>query len=354
MKLKQIFMLLLVVLMTTVIVACSGNNEETGGNENVSTENNGENNSEAQGVEDGEVFTLQAGHSLPSDHPYELAFLEMAENVEERTNGQVIIETFPDSQIGAERELTEGLTLGTVDLVVSSTAPVTNFIPELGVLDLPFLFNDRDSAVEVLESDIGDGLLAGLEDQGILGLSWAENGFRHITNSVHPIESPEDLKGLSIRTQENEIHLAAFEELGASPSPMAWTEALTALQQGVVDGQENPAIVADQFNLYDANQEFMSLTGHVYSVAIFMMSMDTYESLPTEYQEIILEEGQRIGAVQRELIIEMEQESLQNLRDQGMQLIEDVNITPFRDGISGVYESFEHQEILAEILEAQE
>lgn len=352
MKFKQIFMVLLIALITAVFAACGGNNDGNG-----STENNGvnnDNNSEAQGEVDGEVFTLQAGHSLPSDHPYELAFLEMAENVEERTNGHVIIETFPDSQIGAERELTEGLTLGTVDLVVSSTAPVTNFVPELGVLDLPFLFNDRDSAVDVLESEIGDRLLAGLEDQRILGLSWAENGFRHITNSLHPIETPEDLDGLSIRTQENEIHLAAFEELGASPSPMAWTEALTALQQGVVDGQENPAIVADQFNLYDANQEYMSLTGHVYSVAIFMMSMDTYENLPAEYQEIIMEEGQRIGAVQREMIIEMEQESLQTLRDQGMQIIEDVNTVPFRDGISGVYENFEHQEILAEILEAQE
>ncbi|MBU8905126.1 TRAP transporter substrate-binding protein [Desertibacillus haloalkaliphilus] len=341
MKGSQFYLLVLAVIVSMVLTACGGS--ETSSDESGTADSAGEE----------EVYVLQAGHSLPDDHPYELAFLQMAENVEERTDGRVIIETFPNSQIGAERELTEGLTFGTVDLVVSSTAPVTNFVPELGVLDLPFLFNDRDSAVAVLEGEIGDRLFSSLEAEGIVPLSWAENGFRHITNSLHPIEEPADLDGLSIRTQENDIHLAAFEELGARPSPMAWTEALTALQQGVVDGQENPAIVADQFNLYDSNQEYMTLTNHVYSVAIYMMSQETYDQLPEDLRDIVVEEGQNIGAYQRDLIIEMEQESLDTLREQGMQILEDVDVEPFREGISSVYDSFEYQELLNEILEAQ-
>ncbi|WP_019414032.1 TRAP transporter substrate-binding protein [Paenisporosarcina sp. TG20] len=300
-----------------------------------------------------EVYTLQAGHSLPDSHPYHLAFLEMAKNVEERTDGQVIIEVFANSEIGAERELTEGMTLGTVDLVVSSTAPVTNFVPELGVLDVPFIFKDRASAVNVLEGEIGDEIFAKMEENGIIGLSWGENGYRHITNSKHPINTPEDLKGLKIRTQENTIHLAAFEALGAQPTPMAWTEAITALQQGVVDAQENPAIVADQFNLHEANQKYMTLTGHVYSVAVYMMSKQTYDELPEELRDIVVEEGQKAGAKERDLIVEMEKESLKTLKENGVEIIENVDVTPFQEAVKPVYETIEHQELLNRILDAQ-
>lgn len=313
----------------------------------------GNSDGDTSGGDSEETFNLQAGHSLPEDHPYHLGFLEMAENVEERTDGRVTIEVFANSEIGAERELTEGMGLGTVDLVVSSTAPVTNFVPELGVLDVPFLFNDRDSAVEILEGEIGDELFTKLEENGIVGLSWGENGYRHVTNAVRPINTPADLEGLKIRTQENEIHLAAFEELGAQPTPMAWTEAITALQQGVVDAQENPAIVADQFSLYDANQKYMSLTGHVYSVAIYMMSQQTYDRLPEDLRDIVMEEGQKVGSMERDLIVEMEQESLQNLKDAGMEIIEEIDTAPFQEAVRPVYGQIEHQDLLNRILDAQ-
>ncbi|RKQ35822.1 TRAP transporter substrate-binding protein [Oceanobacillus halophilus] len=334
---KKLGALLMMVVVLMVLAACGG----------------GEADESSGSADDGEVYTLQAGHSLPDDHPYHLGFLEMAEKVEERTDGRVKIEVFPFSEIGAERELTEGLTLGTVDLAVSSTAPVTNFVPELAVLDVPFIFNDRDSAVDVLNGEIGDELFQAMDDQGIIGLSWGENGYRHVTNALHPVEKPEDLSGLKIRVQENEIHLAAFEELGAQPTPMAWTEALTALQQGVVDAQENPAIVADQYKLYESNQEYMTLTGHVYSVAVYMMSKQTYEELPEDLRDIVLEEGQKIGAMERDMIVEMEQESLKTLEEQGVEIIDEVDPAPFQEIVSSVYDMVEHQELLNNILEAQ-
>lgn len=343
---KKHFAFALFVSMLLLLAACGG------GSDDADTTTDSEESS------DDEVYTLQAGHSLPDTHPYHLGFLEMAENVEERTDGRVIIEVFPNSEIGAEYELTEGMTLGTVDLVVSSTAPVTNFVPELAVLDLPFLFNDRESAVEILNSEIGDEMLEKMEETGIIGLSWAENGFRHITNSKHPIEKPEDLEGLKIRTQENDIHLAAFEELGALATPMAWTEALTALQQGTLDAQENPLIVADQFSLYESNQNYMTLTGHVYSVAVYMMSKETYDKLPEDLRDIVVEEGQKIGEIQRELLIEMDEEALEVLKDNDVEIIEDVDIQPFQDIVKDVYDEFEAEygygEVLEQILEAQQ
>lgn len=336
---KKVKWLLALSLVMMLIVAGCGNSDNK--------------KSDGNAKDDGKVYTLQAGHSLPVDHPYHVAFLEMADAVKERTDGRVIIEVFPNSEIGAERELTEGLTLGTVDLVVSSTAPVTNFVPELGVLDVPFLFKDRDSAVEVLNGEIGDELFASLKDKGIIGLSWGENGYRHITNSLHPIEKPEDLKGLKIRTQENKIHIAAFEALGAQPTPMAWNEALTGLQQGVVDAQENPAIVADQFKLYDSKQKYMTLTGHVYSVAMYMMSQKTYDSLPEDLRDIIIEEGQKVGAKERDLIVSMEKDSIQTLKDNGVEIIENVDTAPFQEKVKAVYDKVEYQDLLNRILEAQ-
>ena len=304
--------------------------------------------------DDGEsTFTLLAGHSHPVDHPYHIAFLRMAENVYERTNGRVTIEVHPDSIIGAERELIEGLTLGTVDLVVSSTAPSVGIIPAMGILDLPFLFNNREAAVGVLESEIGDELFAELNNVGIIGMSWGENGFRHITNSLRPIHSPEDLSGIKIRTQENNTHIRAFNLLGAQPTPKSWPEALTAFQQGAVDAQENPAVIIYQFGLFGMGQTHMSLTSHVYSVAMYLMSQDTYNKLPENLREIVLEEGRMAGPYQRSLVAAMEMETIENIRALGMQIVDNVNTEPFRTAIAPIYDEFPNQELLNRILDAQ-
>lgn len=339
MRKQRIGFLFIIAMLLLVVAGCSDAKE--------GSETAGEAKSD-------EKFTLQAGHSLPEDHPYHIAFLEMAENVAERTDGRVTIEVFANSEIGAERELTEGLTLGTVDLVMSSTAPVTNFVPELSVLDVPFIFKNRESAVKILEGEIGTKLFDDMKEHGIIGLSWGENGYRHITNGKHPVNSPADLKGLKIRTQENEIHIAAFKELGAQPTPMAWTEALTGLQQGVVDAQENPAIVADQFKLYESKQKYMTLTGHVYSVAMYMMSQKTYDKLPEDLRAIVIEEGQKAGAKERDLIVEMEKESIQTLKDNGVEVIESVDLVPFQEAVQPVYSKIEYQDLLNEIIKAQE
>ena len=300
-----------------------------------------------------EQYVLYAGHSLAEDHPFESAMQELAKRVEERTDGRVVIETFPLSQLGAERELIEGLMLGSVDMMVSTSGPLINFVSDFGVLDLPFLFNNREAAVQILEGEIGDELFAQLRAEGIVGLSWGENGFRHITNSVNPIETPDDLKGLSLRVQENKVFIDAFKQLGANASPMAWTEALTALQSGVVDGQENPILVIDSYKLYDAGQKYMTLSGHSYSSAVFMMSEHAYNRLPEDLRQIVYEEGQKIGAYERELVIDKEQEALSRLQEQGMEVVEQIDVGIFREKIMSVYDSTKNQQLLQQILEKQ-
>ncbi|SEM50623.1 tripartite ATP-independent transporter solute receptor, DctP family [Mesobacillus persicus] len=318
-------------LMTALfLTACGG------------TESSNEEDSSSEGnTEETETFTFQAGHSQTEEHPYHLALLDLAENVKERTNGNVTIEIFPLNQLGAERELTEALTFGTADMSISSTAPIANFYPQLGIVDLPFLFESREHAYSVLDGQIGQDLLTGLESTGLVGLAWAENGFRHITNGKQEITKPEDLKGLKIRTQENQIHLDAFEALGAQPTPMAWNEALTALQQGVVDAQENPLIIADTYKLHEANQTHMSLTGHIYSPAIIMFSKSIWDTVPSEYQSVLKEEAKIAGDKIRELSTQADEDSLQVVKDNGVKVVEDVDVAPFREAIQSVYEKYE-------------
>ncbi len=161
--------------------------------------------------------------------------------------------------LGDERQVVEGLQLGTVHLTVTSTGPLGGFVPDMNVLDLPFLFRDAAHAYKVLDGEIGRGLLDKFEAVGIKGLAFWENGFRHVTTTKKPVEKPSDLKGLKIRVMENRVHQAAFRQLGADATPMAWGEVFTSLQQGLLDAQENPIPIVSTFKLYEV-QKYLSLT----------------------------------------------------------------------------------------------
>lgn len=163
-----------------------------------------------------------------------------AAKMEELSGGEITINLKPAGALGGERDVLEGLLIGSIELTITSTGPVGNFVPSIYALDFPFLFESYDHARSVLDGEIGQELLDKFESHDMVGLAWAENGFHHITNSVHPIVTPEDLSGLKLRTMENQVHIAAFQAAGASPTPMSWTEVLTSMQQGTIDGQENP------------------------------------------------------------------------------------------------------------------
>src|SRR5205085_9280147 len=174
---------------------------------------------------------------------YGVAIDTFAREVERRTGARYKVQTFYSSALGAERESVEGVQLGTLDLTLTSTGPLPNFVPEIAILDIPFLFRDYPHARSVLDGPIGTDLLVKFEPKGIHALAWGENGFRHMTNSKRPVNSPDDLRGLKMRTLENPVHIQAYKAFGIIPTPMAFTEVFTALQQGTVDGQENPVSV---------------------------------------------------------------------------------------------------------------
>ena len=287
-------------------------------------------------------FDLVEAHTTTPEHPYTLGMVRYAQLARERTQGRVAIQIHHSRQLGDERQVVEGLQLGTVHLTVTSTGPLGGFVPEMNALDLPFLFRDAAHAYKVLDGEIGRELLAKFEAVGIKGLAFWENGFRHITTSKKLIERPADLKGLKIRVMENRVHQAAFRQLGADATPMAWGEVFTSLQQGLLDAQENPIPIVSTFKLYEV-QKFLSLTGHVYSPAPVLMSKKTWDRMPPDIQKILLDTAMEVAKVQRQLNRGQEEKQLGELRAKGMTVIEHPDRAAFREAMKPVFEQFQGQ-----------
>jgi len=297
---------------------------------------------------------LRAGHAVNEEHAYHRGLEKFKSLVEDQTGGAVKIEIYPNASLGDERDMVEGLQLGTVDIVLSSTGPLGNFVPQMNVVDLPFLFRDKDHAYKVLDGEIGQELLQKFEPEGIIGLAFWENGFRHVTNSKRPINTPEDMEGLKLRTMKNRVHVAAFKELGVDATPMAWSEVFTSLQQGTIDGQENPVAIIYSHHLYEV-QEYLALTGHVYSPAVLMIAENKMQSLTEAQQEAIREAAVEAGIYERNLISESEKEQIENLEREGMKITRPER-EKFMEATVGVYKDFEKEfgpELIQKILETE-
>lgn len=283
--------------------------------------------------------TLSLGHALGPGSHYSVGAVAFKETLERLSDGRFLVEEHPSSALGGERDMIEGLQIGSVDLVITSTGPLGNFVPEVLVLDLPFLFRDYGHARRTLDGEIGQELLAAIDENDLVGLAWSENGFRHVTNSVRPVATPADLAGLKLRTMENRVHMQAFEALGAAPTPMAWPEVFPALQQRVVDGQENPITVITAANL-DEVQGYLSLTGHVYSPAAVLASPLVLEGLTDEERGWFYEAGRASAAATRAKVDELEETGVALLRERGMEVTTDIDKTPFQELAAASYEAF--------------
>ncbi len=286
-------------------------------------------------------MVLKAGSSTAETHPYNLGLKRFKELVEKGTAGRIEIQIFHSSALGAERELAEGMQIGSVDVVISSTGPLGGFVPQMNVVDLPFLFRDKAHAYKVLDGPIGTALLAELEKRNIIGLAFWENGFRHVTNVRREIKVPADLKGLKLRTMENRVHMAAFRQLEASPTPMAFSEVFTALQTRTLDGQENPIPVIFTSRFYEV-QKFLSLTGHVYSPAPLMVSKHTWDKLTEEQKSIFRSAAIEARDYERDLITRQENEQVDKLKAAGM-TVTLVDKSLFQRATLPVYAQFEKE-----------
>lgn len=285
---------------------------------------------------------VSVGYAISSNSHYGAGSKAFKETLESLSDGAFTVTDHPSGSLGGERAMIEGLQIGTVDVVITSTGPLGNFVPETYVLDLPFLFTSYEQARCVLDGEIGQELLDKMGDHDLVGLSWSENGFRHITNSQKAIEKPEDVSGLKIRTMENRIHQQAFEELGASPTPMAMPELFTALQQGTVDGQENPIAVIVAANLYEV-QDQLSLTGHVYSPAILLGSPVLIDGLSEEERAWFDEAAQAATEATRAEVSRLEEEGVAFLQEQGMTVTDNIDPAPFQEAVEAIHASFIEQ-----------
>ena len=265
-----------------------------------------------------------------------------AKEVAARTNGRYKIETFYNGSLGGERESIEAVQLGTQALTFSSSGPVPNFVPESKILDVPFLFRDKAHARAVLDGPIGQDLLSKFDSKGFKALAWAENGFRHMTNSKREVHAPGDLKGLKMRTMENPVHIQAYKQFGIITTPMAFPEVFTALQQGTVDGQENPlsVIISAKF---DQVQKYLSLTGHVYSPCIFLMSKEAFDKLTPADQKAFLEAAKEGVKANRARVDADDAKGVADLRAKGMTVEDNLDKAPFVKALGPVEEQFEKQ-----------
>jgi tripartite ATP-independent transporter DctP family solute receptor len=291
---------------------------------------------------DMDPVTLRLAHVVNEQDGFHIAATKFEELVEARTDGKVNIEIFPNASLGDERTLLEGMQIGTVDMGVITNGPVANFVEEMAVFELPFLFPSPEAAYSVLDGPIGQELLDKLADVNLKGLAYAERGFRNLTNSERAVNSPEDLDGLRIRVMENPVYTDTFRELGANAIPMAWTEALTAMQQGTIDGQENPVNVIHSFKL-DETQNYMTLSRHTYAPAIFVMGMPAWNQLPEAAQAVLEEAAQEAAEHERQVNADMEAEQLQALREAGMEINDTPDMEAFQAAVAPVYEKYGEQ-----------
>ena len=265
-----------------------------------------------------------------------------AKEVEKRTSGRYKVQTFYSGALGGDRESIEAVQLGTQELTFTSTGPVPNFVPETKNLDVPFLFRDKAHARAVLDGPIGQDLLGKFDAKGFKALSWAENGFRHMTNSKRDVKAPEDLKGLKMRTMENPVHIAAYKGFGIITTPMAFPEVFTALQQGTVDGQENPlsVIISAKF---DQVQKHLSLTGHVYSPCVLLMNKGSFDKLSAADKQAFLEAAKEATKANRARVDEDDTKGVADLRAKGMTVIDNVDKAKFVAALAPVNAEFEKQ-----------
>ncbi len=283
--------------------------------------------------------TLKIGYPTAKESHYGVGSTTFCDEIEKGTAGRYKCQHFPNSALGGEREMIEAVQLGTQDIVNTSTGPLGNFVPEVKVVDIPFLFRDYAHARKVMDGAIGQDLLKKMQAKGLVGLAWTENGFRHMTNNKRAINQASDAAGLKVRTMENKVHMEGYKTFGLLPTPMAWPEVFTALQQGTVDGQENPIPVILSAKLSQV-QKHLSLTGHVYSPAALILSPAVWGKLSDADKKVFTDAAAKASAAQRKKVNDDENNGIAQLKKDGMQVIEKVDGDSFRKAVAQAYPAF--------------
>lgn len=267
-----------------------------------------------------------------------VAAQKFKEELDKALPGKYDVVVHHSAALGSETQVLQQLQLGTVQMSVCTTGPVEAFVPEIKALELPFLFNSYEASDKVLDGPIGQDLLKRFDKAGLVGMHFLDNGFRNVTNSKHAVNGPDDLKGMKIRTMESPTHLAIWRAIGANPTPMAWP-ITTQLQQGVLDGQENPISVISAGKLNEAGQKYLSITRHVYSALVFVGSKPFMDKLPTADRKAFMDAANVASIAGRRFVRDNEASQLAGLKAAGMQVVENPDLAAFRGKTESVYAS---------------
>ena len=301
----------------------------------------------------GAETVFQLGTTVNEQDSFQVAAVKFAELVNERTNGAYKIEIYPNGVLGGESDMLDSMSMDMLDLGIITSGPFVNFCKEMGVLDMPFLFASNEEAYRILDGEIGQELLDKLENAGLKGLAYAERGFRNITNSVKPVASAADVENLKLRVMENEVYTKTFQALKVNAVPMAWQDALTALQQGTIEGQENPINVIFSYALWDYNQKYITLDRHSYSTAIITMSLEKWNALDADTQAIFKQAAQEAAEYERAWVAEQESGQLDAIKSHGVEVIETPDVDSFRNAVQSVYDAYpQYAEYIGRIQEA--
>jgi tripartite ATP-independent transporter DctP family solute receptor len=282
---------------------------------------------------------LKLGTTVNENDSFQIAAVKFAQLIQDKTDGKYAIEIHPNGDLGGERDMLESMQMDTLDMGIVTSGPFVNFSADMGVLDMPFLFASNAQAYAVFDGEVGRELLDTLEDSNLKGLAYAERGFRNLTNSKKAVHSADDVKGLKIRVMENDVYTAAFKALGADAVPMNWNDTLTALQQGTVDGEENPINVINSYKLWES-QKYCTLDRHSYSSAIITMSLDKFNELDADTQQIFLDSAQEAAEFERAWVAAQEADQLQTMKDNGMEVDEDPDMDSFKEAVQSVYDDY--------------
>jgi tripartite ATP-independent transporter DctP family solute receptor len=264
---------------------------------------------------------IKIGHGAAESFHMHRALLHFEELVEAGSNGEIDVQIFPSSQMGPDREMIEGVQTGVLEMAIPPSSFFAGWDPAFAVIELPYMYASKDIAFDVLEGEAGDSMIARVENQGLVGLGWLELGVRNVTNNVRPIATPADLDGVKLRTMQVPAHVATFQALGANPTPMNFGEVYSALQQGVIDGQENPLAIITSQRFFEV-QKYLSTTGHVFAVYMPVISQPFFASLSAEHQQLVRNSMAAARVHQAELVSAEDSSQLEEIRAAGVEVLE--------------------------------
>lgn len=310
---RKFLNLILMILLSFMLLGCSGKDNNK------------------------KVFQIGFTTAPVEDDPYYIFAKTFSDIVKEKTKGEIIIDVKGSGQLGQEGEMFTGMQIGTTDMAIMTNAYISGYIPQAGLFDLPFIFKNGQEAAKVLDGKVGNEILKRYEEYGIEGLAYGEGGFRHLVTVKDEVKKPEDFHGLKIRCMETDTYIATYQELGTNAVPMAWSETITGLQQGTIDGLDIPVSVIYTNGFADI-AKYVNMTGHFYSPLILCVSKTIYDDLDSSEQEILKNAAIEAGKATRISNTKFEPAMLKEMESQGMNIVKDIDKDAFQKAFEDFYD----------------